>query len=82
MAAMNNMSLPLPNPYDWTTVAGAAELLSVDRRTVDRLILRGVLTGCNPYQAKGEKPVVMLWRAEVLEVRAARQKLAAAGAGK
>jgi excisionase family DNA binding protein len=81
ISTMNN-PLPLPNPYDWTTVPGAAELLGVDRRTVDRLIDKGVLTGCTPYQGKREKRVVILWRAEVIEVRDARRKLAAAGADK
>lgn len=81
MATMTNTPLPLPNPYDWVTVAAAAEMLSVDRRTVDRLVRKGVLTGCNPYTAKTEKPPVILWRKEVEEVRDARKKLAASGAG-
>lgn len=78
LTGMNQPSLPLPNPADWMTVNAAACLLSVDRRTVDRLIDKGTLTVHRPYAGPGEKPPLLLWRDEVLQVMSARRRLAGA----
>lgn len=75
MGAMNNMTLPLPNPSDWISVRGAAALLSASTRTVRRMIDTGVLTGHRPLGAYGERPPLMLWRAEVNAVLDAQLKL-------
>jgi hypothetical protein len=81
MFVMNNATLPLPQPGDWMTIGAAAHLMKVHARTIDRLIRKGALHSYSPWAAPTEKPPVMLWRDEVLQVHAARQKLAASGAG-
>jgi hypothetical protein len=81
MFAMNNATLPLPQPGDWMTIGAAAHLMKVHAPTLDRLIRKGALHSYSPWAAPTEKPPVMLWRDEVLQVHAARQKLAASGAG-
>ncbi len=78
LAGMNQPTLPMPNPGDWMTVNAAATLLTVDRRTIDRLIDKGTLTVHRPYAGPGEKPPLLLWRAEVLQVMSARRRLAGA----
>jgi excisionase family DNA binding protein len=67
--------LPLPNPGDWMTTAGAAFLLGCSRRTIARLIDRGVLTAYRPLGALDEDRPIMLWRAEVNTVLDARLRL-------
>lgn len=77
---MNNMTLPPPEPGDWMTAGAAAHLMKVHPATIGRMIGKGVLKAYSPWSAPNEKPPIMLWRAEVLQVHAAREKLAASGA--
>lgn len=79
MCAMNT-PLPLPNPFEWMTVAGVAQFMGVDRRTVERMIAKGTLTGHKPYGADGEKVPFLIWRDEAITVRNARVRLAAGAA--
>lgn len=65
--------LPLPNPDEWMTVAAAAALLGVHQRTVLRMIRARLLVGYTPVPAVGERPVPMLWTAEVERIREARK---------
>lgn len=67
-----------PNPRDWMTSKMVASMLKCDRRTVDRLIERGVLTGHQPWHAIDEKPPTILWRPQVIAVLEAREKAARA----
>jgi hypothetical protein len=78
MATMNNQTLPIPNPGDWMTINSAALLLRVDRRTIGRMINKGTLTGYQPYAAPDESAPLLLWRAEVLAVLGARNRLSGA----
>lgn len=71
-----------PNSGDWMTMGAAAHLMRVHTRTIDRLIDKGVLKAHSPWTGPNEKPPVMLWRPEVLQVHAARQKLAPSGAAR
>lgn len=80
MFDMTSPMLPLPNSGDWMTIGAAAHLMKVHTRTIDRLIDKGVLTTYSPWAAPGERKPIMLWRDQVFQVHAARQKLAAAGA--
>lgn len=80
MPTMTNMTLPIPNPDDWMTTRAVAQLLGVDRRTVDRLIDKGVLKRYQPYTATDETPPALIWREEALQVLSARTKLARATA--
>lgn len=81
MHAMNNQTLPIPNPHDWMTVSAAAQFMRVDRRTIVRMVERRTLTAHQPYAADGEKPPLLLWRDEVIVVRNARIRASAGGAG-
>jgi excisionase family DNA binding protein len=69
-------TLPIPNPFEWMTVAGVAQFMGVDRRTVERMITKGTLTGHKPYGADGEKVPYLIWRDEAITVRNARVRLA------
>lgn len=69
-------TLPLPNPGDWITTKGAAFLLGVSRRTVERLAEKGALTPYRPYGALGEVTPVLFWREQVNEVLTARLMVA------
>jgi excisionase family DNA binding protein len=63
---MDAQTLPLPNPGDWLTIAGAMRRLHVSRRTVERMVHDGRLTG---YYLEGSPRRVasaVLWRAEVM----------------
>jgi excisionase family DNA binding protein len=80
MCDMKQSTLPLPNPNEWVTVSGAAHFMGVHRRTVERLIERGTLTGYRMWGAPGEQVPVMVWRDELITVRNARQRAAAGGA--
>lgn len=75
-----NTPLPLPNPFEWMTVAAVAQFMGVDRRTVERMIAKGTLTGHKPYGADGEKVPFLIWRDEAITVRNARVRLAAGAA--
>lgn len=82
MGAMNNMTLPLPNPHDWMSVRGAANLLRMSTRTVRRMADAGVLTAYRPIGGPDEQPTPMLWRAEVETVLYAQLKLKAGAVGR
>lgn len=62
------MVLKIPNPSDWLTVAQAADIMEVSHQTVHAMMGRGVL--CRYHIGD----FVVLWRAEVLEVRDARRR--------
>jgi excisionase family DNA binding protein len=68
---MNNQTLPLPNPGDWCAVAGAAQLLGVSRRTVERMIVDGRLVGYVPYGGSRRVASQILWMHEVRDLAAA-----------
>lgn len=76
MLDMNPHALSIPNPTDWLSVKGAAFLLGVSPRTVERLAVKGTLTAYRPYGAPQEKPAPMFWRDEVNKVVDARIRLA------
>lgn len=69
---MNAQTLPLPNPGDWTTVPGAAQILGVDVSAVRRMIDAGVLTS---YEFPGAGTRRFLWVPEVRELAAARSRV-------
>jgi excisionase family DNA binding protein len=60
------------------TIAAAAEALSVSRRTVERMLARGTLTGYSPRTAVNERAAVILWARDVDEVGAAAARLGSA----
>lgn len=76
---MNNQTLPLPNPGDWCTIGGAATLLKLSRRTVERMVADGRLTGYRPYGAPDRVASKLLWLPEVRELAAALERVRAAG---
>lgn len=76
---MNNQTLPLPNPGDWCTIAGAARLLKLSRRTVERMVADGRLTGYLPYGAPDRVASRILWLPEVRELAAALERVRSAG---
>ena len=63
---MQMEKLPLPNPEDWITIDGTAELLDVSRRTVTRLIGANTLTLHRPRHRKGERVQGWLWYPQVI----------------
>lgn len=77
---MDNQTLPLPNPGDWLTVGAAATRLRKSRRTVERYVALGTLTGYWPEGAVKRAGSAMLWRPQVLELAAALDKVRGAGA--
>jgi hypothetical protein len=74
MFDMNQQVLPLPNPQDWATKAGAATLLDVNLRTIDRMIEDGRLTAHAPIGARNAER--LLWVPEVVELVNARRRAA------
>lgn len=76
MFDMNQQPLPIPNPTDWLSVKGAAFLLGVSPRTVERLAEKGTLKAYRPYGAPKENPAAMFWRDDVNAVVDARIRLA------
>jgi excisionase family DNA binding protein len=68
----------LPNPQDWCTIDGAAQLLGVHRESVRRMIRDGKLTGYYPFGSReGERwALVLLWRPEVDRMLDARKVVA------
>lgn len=71
-------TLPLPNPGDWVTTEGAAWLLGVSRRTVERMAAAGTLTAYRPGAGPIERPPAMFWLPEVARVKEARLLVAGA----
>jgi len=69
------MVLHVPNPTDWLTRRAAARRIGVSPRTVERLVEARVLTDYRPDADNGESAPMLLWRAEVDEVRDARRRL-------
>lgn len=78
MCDMKRDTLPIPNPTDWLTTKGAAFLLGMSPRSVERMVERGALRAYRPYGAPKEKAAAMFWRAEVNAVVDARITLAVA----
>lgn len=76
MSVMKQQTLPIPNPGDWITTMGAAFLLGVSRRTIERMAEKGVLTAYRPYGAPDEVTPVLFWRAQVNDVLTARLTVA------
>jgi hypothetical protein len=74
MCGMNQPQLPIPNPADWMTRAAAAFALGVDPATVSRMVADGILTARRPVGGPAENPPLILWRAEVEELSAARAR--------
>lgn len=72
---MNAQTLPLPNPGDWCAIAGAARRLKVSRRTVERMVLDGRLTGYWPEGATRRTAAAMLWLPQVVELADALAKV-------
>ena len=75
MCDMHNQTLPLPNPGDWISIAAAAARLEVSRRTVERLIEDGRLTGYWIEGARGRTAAAILWRADVQRLREALERV-------
>lgn len=76
---MNQMTLAIPNPGDWLTRRGAAQVLGVSERTVERMVKRRTLTEHRPNGADGERVPGMFWAAEVLRAKAAQDVLSKPG---
>lgn len=73
MYDMNDLRLPLPNPEDWITRAGAAELLGISPRQVSRVIVAGRLGAYRPRGATTEQKPALLWYPEVVRYAEARR---------
>lgn len=58
-------ALPLPNPDDWISPAGAAQILKLSLRTLERRIADGVLKSYLPFGAWDVPSSRILWRPEV-----------------
>lgn len=70
---MNDQTLPLPNPGDWCTIDGAAEITGKSRRTIARYVELGTLTG---YKIKGSpRRGVLLWVPQVRELAGAVERV-------
>jgi|SRR5215207_8573699 len=65
---MNAQTLPLPNIGDWCAIAGAARRLKCSRRTVERMVADGRLTGYWPEGAPKRAASALLWKPQVLEL--------------
>lgn len=72
---MNNQTLPLPNPGDWCSIAGAARILKKSRRTVERMVANGQLVGYLPFGAPDRIASRMLWRPDVDELGVALERV-------
>jgi excisionase family DNA binding protein len=72
---MNAQTLPLPNVGDWCAIAGAAARLKVSRRTVERMVLDGRLTGYWPEGAPHRTAAALLWKPQVIELAEALAKV-------
>lgn len=75
---MTRTDMPVPNPHDWLTIAGAAFLLGVSARTIARMLDAGQLSTFRPLADRPGAGPVMLWRPEVNALLSARL-VAAAG---
>lgn len=73
------VALPIPNPADWLTRKGAAQVLDVSERTIERMVSRGTLTEHRPYGADGERVPGLFWMAEVLRAKQAQLVLSKPG---
>lgn len=71
---MNAQTLPLPNPGDWVTVEGAARILGKSKAQVIRYVADQRLAGYRFEGARERLADRMLWKAEVLEFKAAMAK--------
>jgi hypothetical protein len=67
MSDMNQQTLPLPNPRDWVSVAGAAIITRTSARTIGRCIRDGRLTGYLPFGATDKPANYILWRPQVTD---------------
>lgn len=65
----------------YLTIAAAAVVLCVDPSTVLRWIRGGKLRAHVPVQAPGERPLYLLWEADVIRFDAARKVVAGAAPG-
>ncbi len=66
--------LPIPDVSQWTTILGAAEILQLSRRQVERMIGDGILGKYRPRSATGERtPPVLLFVPQVEAMRDARR---------
>lgn len=63
---MNNQTLPIPNPGDWATHAGAALLLDVSTATVKRMARDGRLIAYAPMGARPDQH--LFWVPAVLQL--------------
>jgi len=72
---MNAPMLPLPNPEDWCAITGAAKRLGVSTRTVERMVLDGRLRGYWPEGAPERPYSAMLWKAQVIELADALERV-------
>lgn len=75
MGDMKADQMALANPLDWCTVRWAADKLSVDERTVRRMLSSGVLRRHYPRKSRTEDPnhAVMIYVADVERVCEARR---------
>lgn len=64
---MNNQTLPLPNPDDWISVAGAAAICRISTRTVARRVKAGAIIAHLPYGAADRPQNYILWKPSVLQ---------------
>lgn len=74
MLHMNQPQLPIPDAKQWMTRKGAAAVLRVHWRTVDRLTHERLLTAHYPIGGPGERRPMLLWTPEVQELAAARKR--------
>lgn len=65
--------LPMPNPGDWATLTDAEVILNLSRQQILRLAKARVLTPYTIGQADRGR-VTLFWRAEVIELAAARAR--------
>lgn len=79
MRDMDNQTLPLPNPGDWVSVAGAAAITRTSVRTITRRIADKRLKAYLPFGAQDRPSNYILWRPEVVELGRAILKVKSGG---
>lgn len=72
---MNGQTLPIPNPDDWVTVDGAVKILGRSKQQVVRYLADQKIRSYRIFGARDRLAERLIWRAELLEFKAAQAKV-------